>query len=86
MTIGALRIQTPVGVVEVGDVVTVDLSNDPVAMNYGWPKQVIGKVFDAHAGCLVVALDGLRIPNHHTSPCLLLGADNADNVLKVVKA
>jgi len=39
MTIGAqVTIQTPAGLVEIGDTIKIDVSNDPVARNYNWPK------------------------------------------------
>jgi len=96
MTMGCLSIQTPVGLVEGGDTVTVDLSRDPVARNYEWPKRVSGRVVSAHSDHLNVALEGLRVPGHlGTQPdsflpppmgfMYLLGADNASQVVKVVK-
>ena len=80
MTMACLSIQTPAGLVEVGDTVTVDLSNDPVARSYGWPKRASGRVVSAHSGCLNVALEGLTMGFMFS-----LGADNASMVVKVVK-
>mgnify|MGYP001598586031 FL=1 len=86
MTIGALRIQTPVGVVEIGDTVTVDLSTDPVARAYGWPNEVTGKAVSAHADHLIVYPEGAYASLALMGFALLLSADNAGQVTKVVKA
>ena len=83
MTMACLSIQTPAGRVEVGDTVTMDLSQDPIARSYGWPKRASGRVVSAHSDCLNVALERLKVPP--MGIMLLLGADNASQVVKVVK-
>ena len=91
MTMACLSIQTPAGRVEVGDTVTMDLSQDPIARSYGWPKRASGRVVSAHSDCLNVALEGLKAMGTQSGSVppmgimLLLGADNASQVVKVVK-
>ena len=93
MTMGCLSIETPAGLVEVGDTVTVDLSRNPIARNYGWPKKATGIVVSAHCDLLEVAFTELKAPRIQSdSPLppplgfmLWLGADNAETIVKVVK-
>ena len=91
MTIGPqLTIQTPAGLVEIGDTIKIDVSNDPVARNYNWPKVISGMVYGAHDDHLLVRAD-VAIPQHLVTPMppagfgWRLSEDNADQVVEVVK-
>ena len=61
----------------------MDLSQDPIARSYGWPKRASGRVVSAHSDRLNVALERLKVPP--MGIMLLLGVDNASQVVKVVK-
>jgi len=90
MTMACLTIPTPHGEVAVGDEVLIDLSGDPVARNYGWPKRRWGRAIGTHADYLSIDFD-VPVPKHLQTPCPPLGflynlsAANADQVLAVRK-
>lgn len=91
MSIGNLRsIQTPAGVVEIGDTIEFDASEDPLERNYGWPKTITGKVFGCHTDHLCVDAD-VPIPGHLKTPIppsgftWKLSKENAVQVKKIVK-
>ena len=91
MTIGPqISIQTPAGLVEIGDTIKIDVSNDPIARNYRWSKIITGAVYGAHNGHLLVRAD-VATPQHLVTPmppagfAWRLSKDNADQVVEVIK-
>ena len=91
MAIGSqLTIQTPVGPVEIGDTIKIDMGDGVVARNYNWPKIITGKVFSCHADYLLVNMD-VPIPTHLKTPmpptgfAWHLGEDTAYRVVEVIK-
>lgn len=84
-------IQTPAGLVKIGDEIEIDLGNDPVARNYNWPERAKGKVNSGHADYLLVDM-AVPVPKHLKSPIAPLGfswrlsKETASQVTRIVRS